>query len=150
MLYLALRFVHIASMAAWFAPMLFMAGDARRSIEAGGDLAPLRRRLSVAGAIAGVGGIVTVLTGVALIFAMGGFGAVPPTIHVGLLLGIVMWLVGAFGMGGTARKLDAAIASGGAKDQLLPFARRMSMFTGIFHLLWVVTLALMVFRNVLV
>lgn len=149
MLYLGLRFVHIAAMAAWFAPMVFMAGDARRSIEAGGDLAPLRARLGRSGTIAGVGGMLTLITGVALIFAMGGFGAVPIAIHVGLTLGIVMWALGAFGMGGTSRKLDAAIAAGAPKEQLLALARRMSALTGVFHLLWVATLGVMVFRHVL-
>ncbi len=149
MLYLGLRFVHIAAMAAWFAPMLFMAGDARRSIEAGGDLAPLRARLGRAGAVAGAGGTLTVITGIALIFAMGGFGAVPIPIHVGLTLGLVLWALGAIGMGGTVRKLDAAIAAGAPKEELLGFARRMSALTGVFHLLWLASLGLMVFRNVL-
>ena len=149
MLYLGLRLVHIAAMAAWFAPIVFVAGDARRTIEAGGDLAGLRVRMGRGGAMAAGSGIVTVLTGVALIFAMGGFGAVPVPIHIGLTLGVVMWLFGAIGIGGTVRKLDAAIAAGSSKDQLLPFARRLSMLTGIFHLLWLTILALMVFRNVL-
>jgi hypothetical protein len=148
-LYLALRFVHIAAMAAWFAPVLFVAGDARRSIEAG-DLAGLRGRLARSGPIAAGAGLVTVVTGIALIFAMGGFGAVPVTIHVGLTLGLVMWLLGALGIGGTARRIDAAIAAGAGKEQLLPLARRLGMLAGIFHLLWAVTLGLMVFRHVAV
>src|SRR5689334_16897165 len=102
-LYLALRFVHIAAMAAWFAPLLFVAGDARRSIE-GGDLAGLRVRLARGGTVGAVGGTLTILTGVALIFVLGGFAAVPVGIHVGLAVGVVMWLLGAFGVGGTTRK----------------------------------------------
>jgi hypothetical protein len=146
-LYLGLRFVHILLMAAWFAPHLFMAGDARRTIEGGGDLGLLRGRLALAGRVGGASGTLTLLTGVALIFLVGGFGAVSPAIHVGLLLGLAMWFVGLLGTGGTARKIDAAIAAGATKEALLPLARRLSMFTGIFHLLWVVTLLLMVFRN---
>jgi hypothetical protein len=147
--YLILRFIHIAAMAAWFAPMIFMAGDVRRSIEAGGDMNPLRARMVRAGVIAGVGGSVTVLSGLALIFALGGFKAVPHAIHAGLLLGVILWLVGALGMGGASRKLDAAIVAGAPKAELVAIARRMSAITGIFHLLWAVTLALMVFRGVL-
>lgn len=149
MLYLTLRFVHIAAMAAWFAPVLFVAGDTRRSIEAG-DLAGLRVRTARGGQLAAGAGIVTLLTGVALIFTLGGMGGVPVAIHVGLTLGIVMWLLGAFGIGGTARKIDAAIGAGAGKEQLLPLARRLSMLAGIFHLLWALTLGLMVFRHVTV
>lgn len=128
---MTLRFVHIVSMAAWFGPMLFIAGDARRSIAAGGDLAPLRARLGLGGAIAGIGGTLTLLSGLGLIVAMRGFGAVARPIHFGLLLSLVMWAVGAVGVGGAVRKLDRGIAVGAPADQLSPFIRRMSMFTGI-------------------
>lgn len=148
MLYLVLRFVHIGAMAAWFAPMLFLPGDVRRAID-GGDLAALRGRLGRYGAVSGGAALLTLLSGIALIFTLGGFTAVPHSIHIGLLLGLVMWAFGAFGVGRAVRELDAAIAAGSSRETLAPFARRIGKSTGIFHLLWVVNLGLMVFRHAL-
>jgi hypothetical protein len=141
MLYLALRFVHIALMATWFGSVLFLAGDVRRTVTAGPDGFPLLagrvKRSNVVAIAAGWG---TILTGVALIFTVGGFGAVPPTIHVALLLSLVNAGVGA-AMGATWGKIAANPAN--ANDHL----GRLSMLSGVFQLLWTINLALMVFRH---
>lgn len=145
MLYFFLRFVHIAAMASWFGSIMMLTGDIRRSVELGPPhIAPLVGRVRRSVVIATGSGWTTVLTGVALIFDLGGFGAVPVAIHVGLVLGLCLVGVGAF-MG---RTWDTLLAKHEAGDHAAvgPLLKRMSMLGGIFQLVWTVILGLMVFR----
>ena len=144
---LVLRTVHLISMATWFAAALFMPGDVRRTLESpNSDLELLRGRANRAVRLATVFSWATLLSGIALIFAVGGFGEVPPPIHISLLLALVAIGVGA-GLGSTWRKIDAELQKGTPRDQVAPMAKKLAMFSGIFQLLWLVILLLMVFRN---
>jgi len=144
--FLALRAVHLLSMAVWLGGGLTIAGDVRRTIARGKPhtdvlAARIERGLGI-GAIAGT---FTLFTGLGMVFAMGGFGAVSPRIHAGLALALVTFAVELLGLRPTVSRLGQALAAGDAKD-LKPMQRRIAMFTGIGHLLKLVILVLMVFK----
>jgi hypothetical protein len=149
MLYLGLRLVHILFMTTWIGSALFATADVKRTFATGepSHLPLLRERMRKTGIAAGVSGLVTVLTGIALIFVLGGFGKVPIAIHIGLTTGVLALVVGAGGIGGTWRKIDTAIGSGAPMASLQPLVGRLAMLGGIFHLLLFSTLVLMVLRT---
>lgn len=148
MLYLSLRFVHIIFMAAWFGAPLFIASDIRRTLAAGpAGLPLLERRVGRSNMVAAIGAVGTILTGFGLIFALGGFGKVPPPIHAGLLLGVIMLLLGGGGIDRTCKQIFKQLGEGASPESLGRLTKRLSMLSGIFQLLWLVTLVLMVFRN---
>ena len=54
--------------------------------------------------------------------------------------------IGTGGIGGTWKKIQKRIDEGADPASLGDLAKRIAMLSGIFHLLWLVTLVLMVFR----
>ena len=88
-----------------------------------------------------------VVTGIVLIFQLGEMGAVPMGIHIGLLLGIAAWIVGAVVTGGAWSKIAAGLDEGQEPASLMPQVKRMAISGRIVHTLWLVTLILMVFRS---
>ena len=89
--------------------------------------------------------MLTIGTGFSLVFALG--GNVPTPILIGIITAISMMLVGGGFIGRHARIIEAALEEGADPATLLPHAKKMAMGTGIFHTLWLVTLAMMVFRT---
>ncbi|MBL9039188.1 MAG: hypothetical protein JNG84_11770 [Archangium sp.] len=150
MLILSLRLVHFIFMAMWFGASLFATRDVRTSIAAGPTAFPgLRDRMKRTSIASMISGPMVLLTGLGLIFAMGGFAAMPKAIHIALGLAIVMSVVGAVGVGGTWDKIDAQLTADATPEKLAPLVRRLAMFGGIFHGLWTAVLVLMVFRYVI-
>lgn len=149
MLILCLRFVHVAAMALWFAAGVFATGDIRRSLAHPDELPGLRVRMAKTALFAIVGGVVTLVSGILLIFALGGFAAVPWPIHLALVLGVLQAGIGGGGIGRTWAQIEAELDAGGTPDSVQPLFRRIAIMGGIFHALWVVNLGLMVFRSVL-
>ena len=147
MLYLILRIVHLVSMATWFGVGLFVPGDIRRTLAAGGDTVGLRDRVNRVSRVASAFGWLTFLSGIGLIFAMGGMGAVPVPIHIALTLTLVTLLFNTFGTGRVWKQLDTALAAGASAESVAPQVKRMAMFSGIFQTLWLVNLLLMVLRH---
>jgi hypothetical protein len=151
MLYFGIRFLHILFMATWIGSAMFATADVRRTFATGeaAHLPLLRERMSKTGMAAGVSGLVTVVTGFALIFVLGGFGSVPISIHIGVTTGVLALVVGAGGIGGTWRKIDTAIAGGASMASMEPLVKRLAILGGVFHLLLFSTLVLMVLRSAL-
>ena len=145
MLYYLLRIVHIAAMGTWFGVSLLAAGDLRRTLAAGpAHVDLLLARFAAISRVASAAGWTTVLSGLALIFSLGGFGKVPHAIHAGLLLALVLVGLGiATGMQG--QKAALALKAGADPG---PARKRAGMFGGIAHLLWFVILCLMVLTKV--
>lgn len=145
-LFSALRLLHFLGMAVWFAGALAIGGDVRKTIARGKPhtdvLADRIDRSVVVGLIAA---LVTVGSGLGMIFGLGGFGAVGPRIHAGFSLAIVTIAVEVMGLRPTIARLRAALGAGDGKD-LRAIASRIAMFAGITHSLKLVTLVLMVFR----
>lgn len=141
---LFLRFIHIAAMAALFAASVSAAGDVRRTVAAGPAHADLlQERMRRTSILATIAGWTTILSGIALIVMLGGFGAVSPAIHIGLLLTLIMIPLGMM-QGRTATQAVEALRTGA---DTLPPARRLAMLSHTFHLLWAMVLLLMVFRH---
>jgi hypothetical protein len=81
-------------------------------------------------------GLVTIVSGVALIFQLGGFKAVSPRIHTSLLLALIALALEMMAL----RPAIARLSEEGAKPG------KIAMFGGIGHLLKLVILVLMVLR----
>jgi hypothetical protein len=147
-MYIGLRLLHILCMTAWFGSMLFVTGDVKRTIAAGPAHLPLLRdRVGRVNRVAGIAGALTVLSGFALIFAVGGFKAVPPAIHTGMLLGLIAWAIGALGFGRTWTALSVRLDAGADAASVADLVKRLGMFTGLFHATWLAALLTMVLRN---
>ncbi|MEN9579443.1 MAG: hypothetical protein RJA70_2452 [Pseudomonadota bacterium] len=141
--------IHIAAAAVIFAAPLGSVGSLRRAL-AGGDAAVMRsaaKDAAVRAGLASAGSLVTLATGLALIFLMGGFGVVRPQIHAAL--GLLLLAIG-FSLGfvkPAGRRLGlAALAEPPDK---LGFGRELTKLrvgAGVLHLLWTTVLVLMVYR----
>lgn len=148
MLHQILLFLHIACAATWFGVGLTLPGDVRRTLALGAPhFEPLAGRVRRTSAIAAVAGVLTILLGLALIFAAGGFGEVSGAIDVGLALSLVMVVVAVAGINRPWSRVVARVAEGADPKELGPLAGRIAMAAGIFQLLWTITLALMVFHT---
>lgn len=138
-----LKLFHIAFAATWFGVGLLITGDLRRTAQLGPPhLAPLWARLDRAGLIARIAALLTLVTGLALIFAYGGFAKVQPKFHAALGLMIVN-----IGLGIAMGRIGAGIKALGDETPfatLQPKIKRIAMLGGIHQLLWMVLLALMV------
>lgn len=144
MLVLVLRFLHILSAATWLGAAIWSAGDVRRTLALGRPhtdaLAPRLRPAFALDLWAGIATLVTGLAYIPLAYAgmpapgiVLGLGAV--LVRLGLQLGFLR---------PSARRLQVALAAGDGAAAA-PLAKRLGMFSGIGHLLWVIALAGMVF-----
>ncbi len=148
MIYSSLRLLHILFMATWLGATLFTSGDIKRTLAAGPEHLPLLKdRVGRSTRLAAISAPLTVVTGIVLIFQLGEMGAVPMGIHIGLLLGIAAWIVGAVVTGGAWSKIAAGLDEGQEPASLMPQVKRMAISGRIVHTLWLVTLILMVFRS---
>lgn len=140
------KFLHIIAIATWFGHKLHLPSDIRGSLGAGLDAArAMLPRMQRAKKIGFGAGVLTLATGLTLIFLSGGFAAVPPRIHAGFTLTLLIFAVSAAGVGPTWKRVEEAV-TGGDLATAQAKAKRMGMFFGIEHLLWTLTLATMVFK----
>jgi hypothetical protein len=141
------RFLHVLSMAAWLAAALWLAGDARRSLTAGGaEALAFTRRARAAVGLDGAAGGLTILTGLALLH----FSGIWPNVRTGLWLGMALAVVRAAITGAVlrpgVRRITAGLEAGQAPSALLPEAKKLAAVSGVGHLAWLVALAGMVVR----
>lgn len=146
--YMILKTIHVMSTAIWFGAGLPIARDVRRTVELGKPHTDLLiERVTRQGKVAVIFGVLTMVSGVTLIFTMGGFGNVRKAIHAGLGLTLLSFAVGLALSMPTWRKIASLLRQeAGDMGEARRLAGRFGMFTGIEHLLWVVVLVLMVFR----
>ncbi len=136
-LYVALKILHILSMAVWFAAPLTITSDIRKTLALGKPhTQELASRVDRPVVLAMAFGVITVVTGVVLIFQLGGFKAVSPRIHASLLLALIALAVEMMAL----RPAIARLGEEGAKPG------KIGMFMGIGHLLKLVILVLMLIR----
>ncbi len=142
---LVLLVIHITAAATAFAIGMSMTGAIRRATEKSRDVKlavlELARRT---GTISAIFGLVTLLSGLALIFYRGGFKVVSPTIHVAITLVLAMLLIGRFVQRPLGERLVASVDDSAAWTA---GRKRWAMFEGIQQLLWVVTLVLMFIKR---
>jgi hypothetical protein len=139
------RYLHVVSMASWLGAALWLAGDARRSLAAGPDAARAFLQRALASLkVDRMAGLATLLTGGALIHFTKVWPALPLPLVVGMALGIARAGVTDALLFPAVRRLAARLEAGEAPAALLPVAGRLSMLSGIGHLVWLGALAGMI------
>jgi len=147
--YYSLRFFHIMSAAIWFGAVLLTPGDVRQTLELGRPHAEgLKDRLEKSVGISLRAGVLTVITGFTLIMTSGGFSQVPLRINIGMGLALLMLALGFGIIAPLSNAICDLIASkNGDLEAAKSYAPKLGMVSGINHLLWFITLGLMVFKN---
>ena len=155
-LLLTVRLLHFLFMALWIGVSMSMPGDVKRSFADGvpgkRELELLAGRGRLAGTISTVGGVGTLVTGLAMIFMLGGFGKVSIAIHISLLLAIFLAILGGGFIGGTWNKILAKLGpdgTGATREEIEPMLKRFRIYSMLFKTVWLVILFLMVFRSLL-
>lgn len=144
MLHDLLVFLHVLSTSIWIASALWLAGDVRRTLGAGRpEAAALQARFRPALGLDVAAGLATLATGALLVWQQA-LGMPRPGITAGIVLTLARLGVLA-AMRRAFRGIVARLAAGEPVAADDAGARRMSMLSGIAHLLWVLALAGMVF-----
>tara|TARA_Y100001934_G_scaffold268201_1_gene349874 strand:+ start:445 stop:900 length:456 start_codon:yes stop_codon:yes gene_type:complete len=143
-----LKFFHIMAASVWFGAVLLTPSDVRRTLDMGRPhVDGLAERLEKSVSISLRAGVLAVLTGFGLIFASGGMAAMHFRIHIGMTLGILMLGIGFLMIMPIVIGICDNIRQGGDLSEAKSLAPRLGMFSGINHLLWFITLALMVIHS---
>jgi hypothetical protein len=152
-LYSLIRIVHIASMAVWLVASLSAPGDVRRTLEKAKDklsgaplLASLAERVQRTLKISTIAGALTIASGLGLLFAHGGFAAVPPRIHAGLLLTMIALAIEVVVLGPTWARMTGLFEGDAKEGEIASAKKRFAALSGVLHLLRFATLVLMVYR----
>lgn len=141
-----LRFLHILAGAAWLGAAIWVAGDVRRTLALGKPhLAALPARIGPALGLDLWAGIATVLLGTAYMFVAYDGGHPPARIMGGFGLAIARVLLTALLLKPAWSKLAGRITAGEDVAAGDPAAKKLGMFSGIGHLLWILILGSMVF-----
>lgn len=143
---IALLTLHIASAAVMFGVPLGVASHLRRALDSRepGVLRAAAADAARRGLLNQVGSVVTLLTGLALIFLVGGFGVVPPTIHAALgLLLLAMGLNAMLFKPAGVKLVAAAAATPPDLDAFGVARKRLAMGSGVLQSIWLIILVLM-------
>ena len=139
------RLVHILSIAVWFGPKLLVPLEVRRAIGAGpGVLTSAVRGVDLVQKVTITASMVTLASGLGMIFLFGGFGAVPARIHIGFGMTLAIFGVGAFGVDKAWKRIREAATAGRPKADLERLERRLSHLMTVENVLWLAVLVLMV------
>ncbi len=137
--------LHILAAACWFAPRLFWPKRIRSALassEAAKVVVPaIAREMN----FTTVSALVTIGTGVAIIFMHGGMKAVPKTIHMGLTLALVAFFAGLALSLPALVKIRAAVERG-ALGEAQPHVKKLVIGAMIEHTCWLATLVTMVWH----
>lgn len=140
--------LHITSAAIIFGVTLGAAGGLRAGLAAG-DRAFVAVAAGAArrGSLAKIGALITLVTGVLLIFMGGGFGAVTPNFHIALTLMLAAIGLSTFFTAPNMKRL-VQLSHVSPLDQATaePLIGRVGLGVSLSHALWVVILVLMLYR----
>lgn len=144
---LAVRATHLLFMGLWVGSVMWLGGDVRRSVDAGGEhRALLADRVLRALRFMHICAGVTIASGFALVLELGGFANVPLPIHVGMgFAGLLAMLGGGALHGAWHGVLDRWTA--GEMEATYRAVRRLGATASVFKTGWLVVFVLMVFRN---
>ncbi|HSD19158.1 MAG TPA: hypothetical protein VLC54_03925 [Anaeromyxobacter sp.] len=139
-----LRFLHVLSASAWLGATLWVASDVRRTLALGRPYpAGLAARVNPAIGLDVAMGIATVFTGLLVLTAQGGH---PRTgIMIGFALSLVRIGVVLAGLRPAWRTVATRLAAGQDVPPADAPVKRMAMWSGMAHTLWLLALATMVF-----
>jgi hypothetical protein len=137
-------FLHVLAISAWIAGALWLAGDVKRTLALGkAHVDMLAGRVRSALGLDAIGAVATFATGILIMWAE---AWAPP--RAGIAAGILFALARGFALAvvrRSARSVVGRAQAGEAVSPADPAVKRISMFSGIAHLLWVLALAGMVF-----
>jgi hypothetical protein len=141
-----LKILHVAAASVWIGAGLTTSRDVRHTLSLGRPhLDELMPRLRATAQLMNRSALVTVLSGLAIIFAVGGFARVPHRIHVGLALTLLAIAAGRFlirpVIGEIARALKAPVPPAEAAR----LTARFRMGIGVEHALRLAVLVLMMY-----
>jgi hypothetical protein len=147
MILILLRVLHIAIASVWLSANATFTGDVKKTLNAGEPHTQLLLKRAKMFEILGLPmGIATFATGFLLIMQMGGMGAVHKGIHISLLLVLLAVVVEGAMILPTWRKIADIIKSSGDLEEAKKLSKKLTMFTGIEHLLRTVVLVLMIWK----
>ena len=138
--------LHVALATLWFAGGLFPSRILKSTRALGNDAFRVGAEMaSHYGMLAGVGAIGAFVSGIAMIFVRyGGFSGLPVPFHIALTLVLLGVLMGLFGYRPLFRSLVELAEQGKTtSDEVTALIKRVSMMTGISHLLWLGALVCM-------
>lgn len=144
MLYEVLSFLHVASISAWLAASIWLAGDVRRALALGkAHVDAVAGRLGGPLKLDGIAALGTFVTGALLVWEQR-IGMPRLGLTAGILLALAR--VGVLvAMRRGWKSIHARVQAGEPVAADDPAARRLSMLAGIAHTLWLLALAGMVF-----
>jgi hypothetical protein len=145
-----LRFFHIMSAAVWFGAVLLTPGDVRQTLERGRPhVDGLKDRLQKSVGISLRAGVLTVITGFAIVMTSGGFGNVPFRIHLAMGLAVLMLGLGFMMINPLSEAIcDVIDQKGEDLEEAKSLATTFGALSGVNHLLWFITLGLMVIKSI--
>lgn len=140
--------LHISSAALLLGVPLGIVRNLKANLELGKDAFRVATvDASRRGQLTGISALLTLATGLALIFMSGGFGAVPLNFHMALTAMLVALVVAAVLIRPATTKLaQIAVKETLDRQGALALTKRLAMGTGILHLLWLIMLTLMLVR----
>jgi hypothetical protein len=140
--------VHISAAAVLFGVPLGLTRMVRGALAKGSETFKLAaQEAAFKGKLAGMSSMVTLMSGLGLIFLAGGFAIVPKNFHAALAL-----MLGAFAVSITvmrpniARLVEASLKEPIDESSARAAVAKLGMGTGILHALWIVILGLMFVR----
>lgn len=147
MIVVLLRILHIAVASVWLSANATFTGDVKKTLNEGDPHTKLLLKRAKMFEILGLPmGIATFATGFLLLMQMGGFGAVHKGIHISLLLVLLAVIVEGVMILPTWRKIADIIQSSGDIEEAKKLSKKLTMFTGIEHLLRTIVLVLMIWK----
>lgn len=143
---LLLKGLHILCMATWMGGGIGFPRDVQRTVRLGREhRVELVARLRFTTAIMIPAGLATLVTGLLLVWASGGFSQVPHRIHLGLGLTLCLFVVGAGVVNPTIIRLGATVDRDLSPAEQAAIARRFRIGIAVEHLLRLTILGLMVY-----
>lgn len=149
-IYVLLRVVHIFCAALWFGAPLGVVKLLKTGLEGGADTFRLAAAVGAKrGAMAGIAGILTLVTGVTIIIHMGGFGVVASQIHAAMLVAVVMLgisLAVLKPLGSQLSEIAAKKLDDEGRGRARAILKKMGPITHSIHAMWLLLLILMYWR----
>ncbi len=140
------KIVHVAAASVWIGGGLTAPRDIRRTLALGPPhTAQLLPRLRTIAQLMNLAALLTLVSGLALVFDVGGFARVPHRIHAGLALTLAAIVVGRFFIRPALVALGRALQAQGGADEIARLERRFRAFNGVEHALRSVVLVLMIY-----
>jgi hypothetical protein len=145
-IYYALKVAHVVVASIWIGAGLLAPRDVRQTLLAGPLHVPaLMGRLRTTAQAMNTSALLTVVTGLLLVFAGGGIAAMPLRIHVGLALTIAAYVVGRWAIRPRVVEIARSTDKELSNDEALKLATRFGRAVNLEHGLRLAVLVLMVY-----